>query len=428
MSVRRVCIVGGGVAGLTAAAVAAGAGAEVDLYETVSKPGGRARTRETNGFRFNLGPHALYAGGEAARVLGALGIHPAGARPPINGSLALHGGSLHALPGGPVSLLTTSLLRLPDKLALGRALMRLPRIEASDWDGQSLRAFLEAEIGSPAARAAVEAVVRLTTYANAPEQMSAGAAIRQVVAGLDPGVLYLDGGWQGMVDALAERARQAGARIHTGARGAALRAQAGRTLGLRLQDGSEVDAEAVVLAMGPAEASALVDAGADPWFCEQAETSLPVRAACLDLGLSTLPDPRRRFALGIDEPTYCAVHSDVATGLAPEGGAVVHVARYLAPDEKPDRNGLTREFGDILDLLQPGWRDHVVAQSLAADLRVTHAVPRADRGGLAGRPGPAVPGKSGLYVAGDWVGSRGQLVDASFASGEQAGRAAARAA
>jgi hypothetical protein len=41
-------------------------------------------------------------------------------------------------------------------------------------------------------------------------------------------------------------------------------------------------------------------------------------------------------------------------------------------------------------------------------------------GGLAGRPGPAVQGAAGLYVAGDWVGADGMLVDASFASARRA--------
>jgi hypothetical protein len=48
-----------------------------------------------------------------------------------------------------------------------------------------------------------------------------------------------------------------------------------------------------------------------------------------------------------------------------------------------------------------------------------------ERGGLAGRPGAAVPGLDGVLVAGDWVGPVGHLTDAALVSGEAAGRRAA---
>ena len=44
------------------------------------------------------------------------------------------------------------------------------------------------------------------------------------------------------------------------------------------------------------------------------------------------------------------------------------------------------------------------------------ALPTASDGGFAGRPGLQVSGISNLYLAGDWVGPEGFLVDASMAS------------
>lgn len=56
---------------------------------------------------------------------------------------------------------------------------------------------------------------------------------------------------------------------------------------------------------------------------------------------------------------------------------------------------------------------------------VTHLLPSPERG-LAGRPGVAVQGADGIYVAGDWVGQSGWLADAAMASGQRAGLLAAR--
>ncbi|MDJ0788520.1 MAG: FAD-dependent oxidoreductase [Myxococcota bacterium] len=432
----RIAVVGGGIAGLTAATLAArevGAEASVDLFESVSEWGGRARTREDEGFHFNMGPHALYQDGPAEAVLAELGVAPEGSPPDISRGLAWCEGRAQVFPAGAASLISTTLLSAGEKLRLGRKLAGLSKLDAAPWDGRSLRDFLEATFPTKRLRCVFEAVVRLSTYAHAPEQLSAGTAIRQVQGALGGGVRYLDGGWQPMVDAIAAKAREAGANLHAGARARTLepvgsdsgsgRPDSGWRVGFG--EGRSEEFDAVVLAMGPSEINGLFG-GSDPTFAEWAERSLPVRAACFEIGLSRLPDPRRPFALGIDEPTYLSVHSLSARGLAPEGGALIHAARYLAPDEKPERAELEEQLGRQLDALQPGWRDHVVTKKVLADLRVAHAVPTAAMGGLAGRPGVRVAHRPGLYVAGDWVGDTGWLVDASFASGREAARAVAR--
>ena len=147
----------------------------------------------------------------------------------------------------------------------------------------------------------------------------------------------------------------------------------------------------------------------------------PVRAACLDVGLSRLPVPQATFALGIDQPVYASVHSAVAK-LHPGTGMVVHVAKYLPVGMDGEARADERQLEGVLDLLQPGWRDVVVARRFLPDLTVSHTLVTATSGGLAGRPGPAVPGVHGFYVAGDWVGGEGLLLDASAASAALASR------
>src|SRR5262249_2308736 len=109
-------VVGGGLAGLTAAAVPPRPGAPVTVPERAAAPGGRAATRESNGFYLNLGAHALYRGGHGSRVLDELGVARPGGVPKPSGAYALDRGMAHALPGGFVSLLTTGLFGLAAKL------------------------------------------------------------------------------------------------------------------------------------------------------------------------------------------------------------------------------------------------------------------------------------------------------------------------
>ncbi|MDX1649449.1 MAG: FAD-dependent oxidoreductase, partial [Myxococcota bacterium] len=371
-----------------------------------------------------MGPHALYAKAAGAEVLRRFGVAPEGAAPSASGALALAGGGAHALPAGFVSLLATGLLDLGATIDLGRFLASLPKLDAARYDAVPVSEALRELLARPASRRLVTALVRLTSYGHAPDVMSAGAALRQLQLAFDGGVLYLHEGWQSLVDDLRAAARARGVRLETGARVRRVRrAEAGR-LRVEVDRAEAREGDAVVLAVGPRDARRLVEDGDDPALARMEAQAVPVRLASLDVGLRTLPAPRRTFALGIDEPTYVSVHS-AAARLAPEGMALVHACRYLAPDETPERDALRAELEATLSRLQPGWRRHIGPLHFQPALPVAHALPRADAGGLAGRPGPAVPDHPDLFVAGDWVGSRGLLADASLASGAEAGRAAA---
>ena len=77
-SCSDVAVVGGGIAGLSAAVAASGR-ERVTVLEGKPRLGGRALTLRRGGFCFNLGPHALYQHGAAARVMQAWGLTLRGA-------------------------------------------------------------------------------------------------------------------------------------------------------------------------------------------------------------------------------------------------------------------------------------------------------------------------------------------------------------
>lgn len=189
--------------------------------------------------------------------------------------------------------------------------------------------------------------------------------------------------------------------------------------GVRLADGSSISCAAAILAVPPTDAAALLAGPAQETLTRWANAAIPLQAACLDLALDALPEPRSTFALGIDTPLYFSVHSAVAK-LTPGRGALVHVARYLDPAAPIDSTRDLAELERFADLVQPGWQSRVVHRRFLPHMVVTHGLVTAAQGGLAGRPGPQVAGAPGLFVAGDWVGQEGMLADASLASARRA--------
>lgn len=413
-----VIVIGGGVAGLAVATFLAGQGKSVRLLEQSHALGGRARTKQQDGFYLNIGPHALYRGGRGIEVLGELGVKVQGRVPSVSGAFAVKGGIKHTFPAGPVSLLTTGLFNLSAKLETARLLASLAKIDGDAVMNMSVREWLDAEISHADVKDFLMAVFRVSTYVNAPELLSAGAGLEQLKLAFDKSVLYLDGGWQTIVDGLADGAKQAGVQIETGAKIESVeRDLTGAVRGVRFVDDRSLTASTVVIASSPAVAVNLVERGNQTQLARWADEAIPVKAATLDIALRYLPKPKATFALGVDRPLYLSVHSATAR-LAPEGGALIHVAKYLAPEGEDSNETIERELEGLLDLVQPGWRAVVAHRRFLPDLVVANALPLAERNGT--RPGPQVSDVPGLFVVGDWVGKEGMLVDTSLASARQA--------
>ncbi len=278
----------------------------------------------------------------------------------------------------------------------------------SDW--------LDARSLDHRVRQFLEALVRVSTYAHAPDVPRCRAGPSPTPGpGIRPGVRYLDGGWQSLVDQLVAIARGRGIELVR----SAVRALIPRPGSVQVvTDDARWDATSVILATGgPDAAAALLPKRPGSW----GPLTPPVTAACLELGIRGLPV--HRFALGIDEPVYGSTHAPPAD-LAPAGHSVVHLLRYqpFSDDRSPDqqRSGL-HQLAARMGITP----DMVVQERFLARMVVTGSLPAAATGGLAGRPPVSVAEHDGVLVAGDWVGPEGLLLDAVASSAVAAGHLAA---
>jgi hypothetical protein len=90
--------------------------------------------------------------------------------------------------------------------------------------------------------------------------------------------------------------------------------------------------------------------------------------------------------------------------------------KYLNPDEATHARDDESELEGVLDLVQPGWRDVLTARRFLPNLVATNALVAAGQR----RPEVDATGVPGAFVAGDWVGRTGMLLDAALASAKRA--------
>lgn len=410
-----VAVIGGGLAGLTAAITAARAGRTVVLFDARSTLGGRARSATRDGFVLNEGPHALYRSGAAWRFLESEDLTPTGGYPGAEG-VGVDGSTIGVLPAGVRTLVRTPLLA-GERVPFAKWFAGLNRIDTEALQTVTVGDEIERVFGSGRAARLAHAVMRLGTYGNDPAAMSAGPAIAQLRDALGTPVLYVDGGWQSVVDALGDRAAELGVQLVTGCKVDTVRSTADGC-DVRVDGRTFRAASAVLAAGGPRQVEALTGTNPAPW-------ARPSTSAALDVCFDGSWGDHPTFALGLDEPLYLSVHAPLAA-LAPSGSGLVSVLRYHPHGETPDADDDRAACERLLDRVRPGWRDAAVHVEFRGRLQATHDQPQAARGGLAGRAPVRLCGHERVYCAGDWVGDEGMLADAVVASGRTAGLAAAR--
>jgi phytoene dehydrogenase-like protein len=413
-----VVVVGGGMAGLTAACYLARAGADVTLFERAPNLGGRAASRDFEGFRFNRGIHALYTGGATSQVLQELGITYGHGSP--EEICMLQGGELYPFPTTPSQLVHRGWLDAGDKLALARLFADLVTLKPHTVARVSVEEWLERKIRRPRLCLLMAAQARTFVYTTALDLVSAELFVDKLRRVFRHPVHYIDGGWQTLVEALRDTAQRAGARIASSTGVQAVEYHDGRVKGVRLRDGSLVGASTVIIATRPKDASRLVEGEAHPVLSRIVGGLVPARLACLDVALSRLPSPRYPVVQDLDSPRFMTAQS-LYSRVAPEGGVLIYTFKQLDPANPGDQRENERDLEGLLDAAQPGWRDVLVRRQYLPRIEAVGALPTAG-GGFAGRPGTEVPGIANLYLAGDWIGPEGFLADASTASARQVAR------
>jgi phytoene dehydrogenase-like protein len=361
----------------------------------------------------------MYPGGAASEVLRELGVSYTFGVP--KNVFALVDGTIHPFPVTPVRMLRTPLFGGAEKRELVGFMLRTGTISPASVRATSIADYINQHAQRPRVRALVRSVARVVVYTDALDLASAETFVARFQRATRHAAQYVDGGWQTIVDGLARAALAAGAVLRTSTGVESVRIDNGRASGVKLHGGDELTADAVLLALPPSDALHLLGSPAAPTLARAVVDMVPAHIACLDVALEHLPSPRVTAAFDLQQPRFVTAQSTVAR-VAPKGGGLIHTLKQLDPSRPTDQHEDARELEAALDQVQPGWRGLVVERRFLPRMLASSLLPLASRGGFAGRPTYQSQDVSNVYFAGDWVGPRGYLVDASFDSAREAAR------
>jgi phytoene dehydrogenase-like protein len=372
---ERITVVGGGLAGLTAAIACAESGLDVTLYEAHHALGGRARSTAAP-YIANDGPHVFYADGQPFRWLAARGLVQ-----PFTGPTARELLRIRFRDGDRLRVC----LPWPALRTFARRRLRAPVDE--DFATWGARQF-----GATGARMAA-AIVGVVTYTADTGRLSAAFVWDRVLRATRPGypsIRYVAGGWGTVVERMARHAE---------------------SLGVRLETGARVDVlpePPVIVATGLDTARGLLGDERLRWDSGC--------AALFDLGLRR--DRRDVFVVSdLDEGGFLGQYSRSDPSLAPAGHSLVQIQMPVRNGEP--RAGAMSRAERLADLGLPGWRERVTWRRQTLANRRTGAV---DPPRSTWRDRPAVDRGDGIWLVGDSVAAPGVLSEVSVNSALEAAR------
>ncbi|WBL16575.1 phytoene desaturase family protein [Sutcliffiella sp. NC1] len=398
---RNCVVIGGGIAGLTASIYLARAGLSVTLIEKAKTIGGRAKTEVMDGSYVNFGPHALYSKGKSLEILAELSISPKGNSPAIGGKV-FYNDSPYNLPANPFSVLTSDLFNWRGKMELLRFFILLQTKKLKSNREISVDQWLHENIKDERVQKFILMLIRLSSYCNDPDRLRAEVAFKQLQLGK---AIYVHNGWQSIIEELKEKAEKLGVIIQAGASVQQIKGKFPQ-FEVKLSNNKSIFTPYILSTASPNELRKFLQG----YEIDAINELIPVRAACLDIVLNNIPNPTVSFALSMDHPLYFSNHSNVATLSDNQSHSVIHVMKYLSINEP--RTDLKPELEQFLSRVQPGWEKHVISKRYLPNITVTNSMMKKQKNEMEQIPG--------LFIAGDWVGAEGMLVDSSFFSAKQA--------
>lgn len=410
----QVLVVGGGLAGLTAAAWLSRHGKRVTLIEKAPKLGGRAITIPIKGFNFNFGAHAIY--GRDRSVLRKLeqeiGLQVQWRDFSADKAYYDLGDTTTPLPATLSGILRTEMLDSQNKLRflyeIFRTLTTLERGEQGVPIGEYLRKEPEQ------VRDMLLTLSCSNFFTNEPERIPSPLFFqyyRRIFSTQKP-VAYIGGGWQSIVNGLEQIVLAHGGEIITKERIQKVLWEEGRIGGLVGRE-RQYQAEDYLFCVPPKElVNLFAGLRVEELFAEYARYR-PTQVVVYDVGLrQRIPSPYT-YIFHKKERVFITDISYYDPTCVPEGGQLMQAVSYLNEEEaRGDSEEKLALIEAVYDKHFPGWREQLETKRVSKKATVQE-IKCVDDQRLMPIKMYSIPN---AWFAGDWCEGEGQLSELSFSS------------
>ena len=372
----RVLIVGGGLAGLSAALEATTAGHHVVALERASRIGGRGTSQALDGFSIGYGPHFLMKNGPLHSIAKRLSRVRLAASPlrPHRTEILGHG------PIRPTGDLRQAAL---NKRALKANDMTHPIVQGAHF---------------------------LANW---------GATDNGRVQALNKSQLLVSNeGWNGLVGRMAAALDEVGVFIECGLD--VTQIEQGK---VHLSDGRTIETDVIVLACGAKAARRLLlpldQCETEAQFNQLERTT----ASTIEVGLAAQPFGEHHAVVDLERQMALIDYINIQPKLGPHGSHLAAIAVGGLPrDAGPNRFEAVEDrmlaLEAFMDERALGWRNHVVQEGRQPNITVLEATHT--------KMDPLAFKHLGIVLAGSWVESDHMLADGAVSSGRKAGRLIAK--
>ncbi|GIQ69031.1 hypothetical protein XYCOK13_18550 [Xylanibacillus composti] len=414
-------IVGGGLAGLSSAALLAKQGKKVLVLER-GNLGGRAVTLNIKDFKFNFGAHAIYGRDSSTLRLfeKELGIHIAWRDFNPNKAKYDLGSTLTDIPANILGLFRTRVMKNASKVAFTYEIFKTLIGKEKGSAHMSIKRWMDEKQVSDDVQEMMLTLASSNFFTKEPEKIPSDVFFgyyNRLFTTNKP-VAYIEGGWQALIDELVRVIEENGGEIRTKQKVTAVKTEEERVVEVETPDAA-YRADRFIFCIPPMELAKVFENTRIEHLLKHYAHYQASYVFVYDIGLKERIDTPYTYVYDKKNKLFITDISYYDETCVPEGGQLLQAIAYLNEEDLGNKEALAEtqeKIERLYDKHFAGWREQLVVPRMSKRASAQEIKWRIDQQAM-----PVFfPDYRNLYFAGDWCQGKGQLSELSFSSAYEA--------